>query len=50
MKVAMTGGRAITRLRETVAWYLENPQWWWDIRNGRFAGDRLGLMGAPVLA
>lgn len=35
-------------LRKTVSWYLENAQWWEDIRSGRYAGERLGLMGAAV--
>ena len=29
-------------IRKTVQWYLDN-QWWWEpIRNGRYAGERLG--------
>ncbi|ODR96800.1 dTDP-glucose 4,6-dehydratase [Methyloceanibacter marginalis] len=30
-------------LRKTVHWYIENTRWWEDIRNGRYAGKRLGL-------
>ena len=30
-------------LRKTVAWYLENPDWWEPIRAQRYAGERLGL-------
>lgn len=37
-----------TALRKTVCWYLENAQWWQDIRSGRYAGERLGLMGASA--
>ena len=30
-------------LRKTVAWYLANDWWWKPIRDGRYAGDRLGM-------
>ena len=30
-------------LRKTVAWYLDNDWWWKPIRDGRYAGDRLGM-------
>lgn len=30
-------------LRKTVAWYLENPQWWQRIQDQRYRGERLGL-------
>ena len=30
-------------LEKTVAWYLENREWWGDIRSGRYQGQRLGL-------
>jgi dTDP-glucose 4,6-dehydratase len=33
-------------LFETVAWYLDNADWWRPIREGRYRGERLGL--APV--
>jgi len=39
-----------TALRKTVIWYLENSQWWQDIRSGRYSGERLGLVGAPATA
>ena len=26
----------------TVDWYLDNEWWWRPIREGRYAGDRLG--------
>ncbi|WP_156640007.1 dTDP-glucose 4,6-dehydratase [Bosea sp. PAMC 26642] len=31
-----------TGLRRTVAWYLDNPSWWGDIRSGVYRGERLG--------
>jgi len=35
-------------LRRTVAWYLANEWWWRPHRDGRYAGQRLGLpQGAP---
>lgn len=30
-------------LRKTVQWYLDNRPWWNKIREGRYAGERLGL-------
>jgi len=30
-------------LRKTVAWYLENREWWQAILNGSYQGERLGL-------
>ncbi|MGN0867073.1 MAG: dTDP-glucose 4,6-dehydratase [Oligosphaeraceae bacterium] len=32
-------------LRETVRWYLENDWWWRPIREGNYAGQRLGQGG-----
>lgn len=32
-------------MRKTVAWYLANPQWWQQILDGRYCGERLGLGG-----
>lgn len=32
-----------TGLRKTVAWYLANKPWWSKIREGAYAGQRLGL-------
>ncbi len=32
-------------LEETVAWYLANEDWWRPIREGRYRGERLGLVG-----
>jgi dTDP-glucose 4,6-dehydratase len=32
-----------TGLRGTIAWYLENEDWWQGIRQGRYGGQRLGL-------
>ena len=34
-------------LRQTVAWYLENEDWWQEIRSTKYSGDRLGR-GAPA--
>lgn len=31
-----------TGIRETVKWYLENAWWWRPIREGTYAGERLG--------
>jgi dTDP-glucose 4,6-dehydratase len=30
-------------LRETVQWYVDRPDWWRPIREGRYSGVRLGL-------
>ena len=30
-------------LRKTVRWYLDNTDWWGDIRSGKYRGERLGL-------
>ncbi|EKO3576519.1 dTDP-glucose 4,6-dehydratase [Vibrio metschnikovii] len=32
-----------TGLRKTVVWYLENQQWWQRVRDGSYAGERLGV-------
>ncbi|WP_366552636.1 dTDP-glucose 4,6-dehydratase [Aquibaculum sediminis] len=32
-------------LRKTVAWYLENRDWWQRVRDGSYRGERLGLTG-----
>ena len=37
-------------LRATVRWYLENRPWWEAIRNGTYAGNRLGLGSEPAPA
>ena len=29
-------------IRKTVAWYLDNEGWWKPIREGKYAGQRLG--------
>ena len=31
-----------TGLRRTIAWFLDNPGWWGDIRSGVYRGERLG--------
>ncbi len=33
-----------TGLRKTVQWYLDNHDWWGDIRSGRYQGERLGAL------
>ncbi len=33
-------------LERTVDWYLENAWWWRPIRDGRYAGERLGRFEA----
>lgn len=38
-----------TGLRKTVCWYLENQSWWQEIRDGRYAGNRLGLAQQAVV-
>ena len=38
-----------TGLRKTVAWYLDNRDWWRRIRDGVYGGERLGVgQGAVV--
>jgi dTDP-glucose 4,6-dehydratase len=32
-------------LEETVAWYLDNREWWEATRRRRYGGERLGLIG-----
>ncbi|MGN6551791.1 MAG: dTDP-glucose 4,6-dehydratase, partial [Pararhizobium sp.] len=34
-----------TGLEKTIRWYLENEAWWRPIRDGRYAGERLGAVG-----
>ena len=33
-------------LEDTIRWYLDNETWWRPIRDGRYAGERLGLTKA----
>lgn len=33
-----------TGLRKTVAWYVDNQQWWGDVLNGSYRGERLGVI------
>ncbi|MBX3581231.1 MAG: dTDP-glucose 4,6-dehydratase [Rhizobiaceae bacterium] len=33
-------------LEKTIRWYLDNEWWWQPIREGRYAGERLGLSAA----
>lgn len=33
-----------TGIRDTVRWYLDNEWWWRPIREGKYAGERLGNM------
>lgn len=37
-----------TGLRKTVAWYLENRQWWERVLSGSYRLERLGLGGVPA--
>jgi dTDP-glucose 4,6-dehydratase len=32
-----------TGIEKTVEWYLENESWWQPLRNGVYAGERLGV-------
>ena len=32
-----------TEIRKTVAWYLENKQWWQNIQNNKYRQERLGI-------
>jgi dTDP-glucose 4,6-dehydratase len=34
-----------TALDDTVRWYLDNQAWWRPIREGRYAGERIGVTG-----
>lgn len=31
-------------LRKTVQWYLDNLEWWQRVRDGRYRGERLGIL------
>lgn len=35
-----------TGLAQTIAWYLDNDWWWKPIREGAYAGARLGRLAA----
>ena len=35
-------------LRRTVQWYIDHPMWWRAIREGRYAGQRLGTASNTV--
>jgi dTDP-glucose 4,6-dehydratase len=35
-----------TGLEKTIRWYLDNEAWWRPIREGRYAGQRLGASAA----
>lgn len=37
-----------TGLEKTIRWYLDNESWWRPIREGRYAGERLGGVGAKA--
>ena len=37
-------------LRKTIEWYLANEDWWSRIRNGRYEGQRLGLLDSDLTA
>ncbi|MCG3178527.1 MAG: dTDP-glucose 4,6-dehydratase 2 [Phycisphaerae bacterium] len=36
-----------TGIRKTVQWYLDNEWWWRPIREGKYAGERLGVGRDP---
>ena len=36
-------------IRATVAWYLDNDAWWRPLREGVYAGARLGLLAHPAM-
>ena len=36
-------------LRRTVEWYLDNRWWWEPIRQGNYAGERLGALSAQAV-
>lgn len=38
-----------TALRKTVAWYLDNRDWWQRIRDGGYRGERLGMGEGAVV-
>ncbi|MNT46797.1 dTDP-glucose 4,6-dehydratase [compost metagenome] len=33
-----------TGIRKTVEWYLDNAWWWQPLREGVYAGERLGVL------
>lgn len=33
----------VTGIRKTVAWYLDNKQWWQNIQNNKYRQERLGI-------
>ncbi|MEI6892129.1 MAG: dTDP-glucose 4,6-dehydratase [Pontiella sp.] len=33
-----------TGIRRTIQWYLENDWWWRPLREGRYSGERLGMV------
>ncbi|MDY6993780.1 MAG: GDP-mannose 4,6-dehydratase, partial [Pseudomonadota bacterium] len=35
-------------LGKTVLWYLQHRQWWQRVRDGRYRGERLGLLDKKV--
>ena len=35
-----------TGLEKTVAWYLDNRDWWQPLRDRVYGGERLGLISA----
>ncbi|WP_376099787.1 dTDP-glucose 4,6-dehydratase [Roseomonas sp. CCTCC AB2023176] len=37
-------------IARTVAWYLDNEAWWRPLREGKYAGERLGLLPGAVTA
>ncbi|MDZ4307429.1 dTDP-glucose 4,6-dehydratase [Allopontixanthobacter sp.] len=35
-----------TGMKRTIAWYLDNPDWWQPILDGNYQGERLGTVSA----
>jgi dTDP-glucose 4,6-dehydratase len=33
-------------LRKTIQWFIDNRDWWQPLREGRYAGERLGKVAA----
>jgi len=47
LKQALEYWRSLSADERTVAWYMRNTGWWQRIQDGRYRGERLGLVGEP---